>query len=297
MLSAEMKSDISLVNLAIKEYIDGQGAGCDPLLSGLVSAEEYSLMAGGKRIRPLLALWFSRLFGGDDRAVMPSAIALEMIHTASLIHDDLPCIDNDELRRGKPTSHVVFGESTALLAADGLFMDAFSVISENRLLPTDRRIASVRALARATGTRGLVGGEYVDILGEKRRLELEQLKLMHSMKTGALIVAAAELGAIAAGVTESDERMRDVRTYAAGIGLAFQIIDDVLDVSGSAEELGKNPGSDLRDGKSTYVSFYSCDEARRIAADLTADAISAIGKYPGADSLVALANYLTERNI
>ena len=297
MFSQEMRSDISAVNAAIGEYISSLGRECDGLLSGLISAEEYSLSAGGKRIRPLIALWTSRLFGGDDRAVMPSAVAIEMIHTASLIHDDLPCIDDDELRRGKPTSHIVFGESTALLAADGLFMDAFSVISENGLLPIDCRLASVRALARATGTRGLVGGEYIDILGESKRLGLDQLRLMDSMKTGALIVAAAELGAIAAGVGENEERMRDLRTYATNIGLAFQIIDDILDVSGSAAELGKNPGSDLRDGKSTYISFYSCDEARRVAKELTDAAIAAIAKYRGADNLVALAKYLTERKL
>ena len=297
MFSQEMRSDISAVNAAICEYISSLGRECDGLLSGLISAEEYSLSAGGKRIRPLIALWTSRLFGGDDRAVMPSAVAIEMIHTASLIHDDLPCIDDDELRRGKPTSHIVFGESTALLAADGLFMDAFSVISENGLLPIDCRLASVRALARATGTRGLVGGEYIDILGESKRLGLDQLRLMDSMKTGALIVAAAELGAIAAGVGENEERMRDLRTYATNIGLAFQIIDDILDVSGSAAELGKNPGSDLRDGKSTYISFYSCDEARRVAKELTDAAIAAIAKYRGADNLVALAKYLTERKL
>lgn len=297
MFSQEMRSDISAVNAAIGEYISSLGRECDGLLSGLISAEEYSLSAGGKRIRPLIALWTSRLFGGDDRAVMPSAVAIEMIHTASLIHDDLPCIDDDELRRGKPTSHIVFGESTALLAADGLFMDAFSVISENGLLPIDCRLASVRALARATGTRGLVGGEYIDILGESKRLGLDQLRLMDSMKTGALIVAAAELGAIAAGVGENEERMRDLRTYATNIGLAFQIIDDILDVSGSAAELGKNPGSDLRDGKSTYISFYSCDEARRVAKELTDAAIAAIAKYRGADKLVALAKYLTERKL
>ena len=297
MFSQEMRSDISAVNAAIGEYISSLGRECDGLLSGLISAEEYSLSAGGKRIRPLIALWTSRLFGGDDRAVMPSAVAIEMIHTASLIHDDLPCIDDDELRRGKPTSHIVFGESTALLAADGLFMDAFSVISENGLLPIDCRLASVRALARATGTRGLVGGEYIDILGESKRLGLDQLRLMDSMKTGALIVAAAELGAIAAGVGENEERMRDLRTYATNIGLAFQIIDDILDVSGSAAELGKNPGSDLRDGKSTYISFYSCDEARRVAKELTDAAIAAIAKYRGADKFVALAKYLTERKL
>ena len=294
-ISELMARDVSLVNSAIADHLARLGAGESELLRGLIDAEGYSLTAGGKRIRPLLTLWFSRLFGGEDAAAIPSAIALEMIHTASLIHDDLPCIDNDDLRRGRPTNHKKFGESTALLAADGLLMDAYSVIAGNALLTPERRVASVAALARATGTRGLVGGEYIDVLGEERTLSLEELRCMDSMKTGALIIAAAELGAIAAGVDPCEEKMKRVHTYAANIGLAFQIVDDLLDVLGSAEELGKNPGSDERADKSTYLKFYTTTEAAELAARLTDEAVAAIAEYEGSEPLVALARYLTER--
>ena len=194
-LKLAIEEDVKKINKAIDAHVSSLGTNAATV--GLVEAQKYSLTAGGKRIRPLIALWFSRLFGGSGDCAMSLAVALEMIHTASLIHDDLPCIDNDDLRRGMPTSHKVFGESGALLAADALFMDAFSVISEDERIPESARLWAVRVLSRATGTLGLVGGEYIDIEGEGRSLTLSELEIMDKMKTSALIVAAAELGAIA----------------------------------------------------------------------------------------------------
>jgi len=287
-----MKLDAELVNSSLKElYSDNN----DNELLKIIEAMEYSLMAGGKRIRPIIALAFCRLFGGRDEWVLPYGCALEMVHTASLIHDDLPCIDDDELRRGRPTNHVVFGESTALLAGDGLLMDAYGVIAANKHVPAEFNIQAIKVLSDCTGTHGLVGGEFIDVMGETTPLGLESLKKMDAYKTGALIKASALLGCLAAGVSLDDPRLSDVNIYAENIGLAFQIVDDVLDVIGSAEELGKNPGADEKDKKSTYLSFYSVDDAIKYAKELTRDAVSAISKYENSEFLQELAIYLTDR--
>lgn len=287
-----MKNDAELVNSSLKKlYSDN----CDEELLKIIEAMEYSLMAGGKRIRPIIALSFCRLFGGRDEAALPYAMALEMVHTASLIHDDLPCIDNDDLRRGRPTNHVVFGESTALLAGDGLLMDAYGVIAENKLVSAEINIQAIKVLSDCTGTHGLVGGEFIDAMGETLPLGLGSLKKMDEYKTGALIKASALLGCLAAGVSLSDERIKDVNLYAENIGLAFQIVDDVLDVIGSAEELGKNPGADEKEKKSTYLSFYTVDEAVKYAKELTRDAVNALSKYENSEFLRELAIYLTDR--
>jgi geranylgeranyl diphosphate synthase type II len=291
-LIAQMKKDAQAINeLLEKLYNENR----DEELSGIIESMSYSLMAGGKRIRPIIALAFCRLFGGKDEAVLPYALALEMVHTASLIHDDLPCIDDDELRRGRPTNHVVFGESTALLAGDGLLMDAYGLIAKNNLVSAEINVQAIQVLSDCTGTHGLVGGEYIDVMGEEEPLSLESLKKMDAYKTGALIKASAYLGTLAAGVSLSDERVKDVRVYAENIGLAFQIVDDVLDVIGSAEELGKNPGADAKEKKSTYISFYSVDEATKYAKELTRDAVNAISKYENCEFLRDLAIYLTDR--
>ena len=291
-LIQQMKLDAELVNSSLKElYSDNN----DNELLKIIEAMEYSLMAGGKRIRPIIALAFCRLFGGRDEWVLPYGCALEMVHTASLIHDDLPCIDDDELRRGRPTNHVVFGESTALLAGDGLLMDAYGVIAANKHVPAEFNIQAIKVLSDCTGTHGLVGGEFIDVMGETTPLGLESLKKMDAYKTGALIKASALLGCLAAGVSLDDPRLSDVNIYAENIGLAFQIVDDVLDVIGSAEELGKNPGADEKDKKSTYLSFYSVDDAIKYAKELTRDAVSAISKYENSEFLQELAIYLTDR--
>lgn len=287
----QIEADIKRINAALENINHDIPKAAD----GLIAAQKHSTLAGGKRIRPLLVLAFSRLFGGSDEAAMPFAVAVEMIHTASLIHDDLPSIDNDTLRRGLPTCHVKFGEATALLAADGLFMDAFGVMAKNPYTSPEKTLMAVRVLSDATGTGGLVGGEYIDVMGEGRALPLELMKLMHSCKTGALIKASARLGAIAAGVTLDDGRMKSVDLYAENIGLAFQIIDDVLDVTGTTESLGKNPGKDKTAEKSTYLNYYTPKEALDLARSLTDAAISEVIKYEGSEFLADLARDLSER--
>ena len=287
-----LAQDKILCEEKIKEYISGTYG----YLDGLIAAQRYSLLAGGKRIRPILVLEFCRLFGGVAEHALPYALAIEAVHTASLIHDDMPAIDNDDLRRGMPTNHKVYGEATALLAADGMFIDAFGIIASNTALSAEQNVAAVMVLSEATGSFGMVGGEYIDIMAEGVTVPKQTLDKMHALKTGALIRGACILGAIAAGVMPGDTRMDAVITYAECIGLAFQITDDVLDRIGTAERLGKNPGADDASGKTTFLSFMSVDEAREMAAQLTARAIDAVKDISGSDTLVALAIALSGRD-
>lgn len=262
----------------------------------LPQAQSYSLMAGGKRIRPVLTLAFCRLFGGDVEAALPYACALEMIHTYSLIHDDLPCMDDDDLRRGRPTSHKVYGEAIALQAGDALLTDAFALAAENPHLSGATNARAVAMLARAAGRYGMVGGQVLDLLCEKENPDFETLKHMHRLKTGALMRVAATLGALAAGVPEGDERMADAVRYAEGIGMVFQIVDDILDVTGTAEELGKLPGSDVAQEKTTFLSFLSIEEARDYAERLNVSACKVLQKYENNEFLIRLAEYLLGRS-
>lgn len=287
-----MKEDAALVTKALDKFYEERR---EEELKILIDAEKYSLMAGGKRIRPIILFAVCRMLGGRDEAALPYAMAVEMIHTASLIHDDLPSIDNDELRRGKPTCHVAFGEANALLAGDGLLMDAFGVAAENPHVSAEAAREAIKRISHATGSFGLVGGEFIDVYGEGRGFDLKTLRKMDAYKTGALIRLTAELGAIAAGVKPDGDEMADVIKYAENIGVAFQIVDDMLDVTASAEELGKTPGKDAAANKTTFLSFYSLDEASKIAKELTRTAIAVISKYDGSDFLIELAEYLTER--
>ncbi len=286
-----MHKDATLTEAALREYYDE-----DEDLKNLLNAERYSLFAGGKRIRPMLTLSFCRLFGGDDAAALPFACAVEMIHTYSLIHDDLPCMDDDDLRRGKPTNHKVFGEATALLAGDALLTGAFEVAASNTEAGPEISAKAVAYLANCAGRYGMIGGQIMDLEGEQRKLTLDELLKLHSLKTGALISAAAVLGALAAGITFTDKVMEDVVAYAENIGLAFQIVDDVLDATGDSAILGKNTGVDAEHQKSTFLSFYSVEEARFYADRLTQNAIDAIRNYPDSDALCSLARWLVNRN-
>ena len=261
----------------------------------LLDSERYSLFAGGKRIRPALTLEFCRMFGGDDAAALPFACAVEMIHTYSLIHDDLPCMDDDEMRRGKPTNHKVYGESTALLAGDSLLTGAFEVAASNSEAGSDVSAKAVAYLASCAGRYGMVGGQIMDLEGEQKKLSLDQLLKLHSLKTGALISAAAVMGALAAGIELTDPRMEDVVTFAENIGLAFQIVDDILDQTGNAEELGKNVGVDAEHQKNTFLSFFTVEEAQFYADRLTREAIDAIRKYRESETLCAIAEWLATR--
>ncbi len=281
----------TLTENALKEYYTE-----DADLATLLDSERYSLFAGGKRIRPTLTLEFCRLFGGRDEAALPFACAVEMIHTYSLIHDDLPCMDDDELRRGKPTNHKVFGESTALLAGDALLTGAFEAVASNTEVLPEIAVKAVAYLSGCAGRYGMVGGQIMDLAGEGRKLTLDELVRLHSLKTGALISAAAVLGALAAGVPLTGTAMEKVVTYAENIGLAFQIVDDILDRTGDSATLGKNVGVDAAHEKSTFLSFYTLEEAQYYADRLTEEAVLALSDYPDADALVSLARWLTKRN-
>ena len=286
-----MHKDATLTEAALKQYYTE-----DADIQNLLNAEQYSLFAGGKRIRPLLTLGFCRLFGGSDEAALPFACAVEMIHTYSLIHDDLPCMDDDDLRRGKPTNHKVFGEATALLAGDALLTGAFEAAASNTAAGAEISAKAVAYLASCAGRYGMIGGQIMDLEGEKKKLSLDELLKLHSMKTGALISAACVLGALAAEVSFTDRAMEDVVTYAENIGLAFQIVDDVLDKTGDVATLGKNTGVDEERQKSTFLSFYSVEEADFYAAQLTQRAVDAIRRYPDSDALRSLAEWLVKRN-
>ena len=285
-----MNRDATMTEDALRKYYTE-----DEDIRVLLDAERYSLFAGGKRIRPLLTLEFCRMFGGDDAAALPFACAVEMIHTYSLIHDDLPCMDDDEMRRGKPTNHKVFGESTALLAGDSLLTGAFEAAASNTEVGAEVAAKAVAYLASCAGRYGMVGGQIMDLEGEKKKLTLDQLLKLHSLKTGALISAASVLGALAAGVDLTDPRMEDVVTYAENIGLAFQIVDDILDRTGDSAELGKNVGVDTEHEKNTFLSFFTVEEAQFYADRLTREAINAIRKYRDSDALCTLAEWLAPR--
>lgn len=285
-----MHRDATMTEDALRKYYTE-----DEDLKSLLDSERYSLFAGGKRIRPMLTLEFCRMFGGEDIAALPFACAVEMIHTYSLIHDDLPCMDNDDMRRGKPTNHKVFGETIALLAGDSLLTGAFEAAASNRAVSAETAMKAVAYLSGCAGRYGMVGGQIMDLEGEHKKLTLDELLKLHSLKTGALISAAAVMGALAAGVDLTDPCMADVVTYAENIGLAFQIVDDILDATGDSQELGKNVGVDAERNKNTFLSFYSVEEAQYYANRLTEEAVAAIKKYPDSEILVAVAEWLATR--
>ncbi len=263
----------------------------------LVEAMRYSLLAGGKRLRPILVLAASELFGLDAADAMPCACAIEMIHTYSLIHDDLPCMDDDELRRGRPTCHVVYGEAMAVLAGDALLTQAFGLMAEQagvaRVGPA-RTARAALELAQAAGAAGMIGGQVEDLAWEGRQADEAQLRRIHSLKTGALFCAAVRMGGILAGAGEGD--LDRLGRYAAHFGLAFQIWDDVLDVVGDAALTGKGVGSDARQEKSTYVSLHGVDGARERAYAAVRQALGELEPF-GRDAWVlrALAESVVDR--
>jgi geranylgeranyl diphosphate synthase type II len=241
-------------------------------------AVRYSLFAGGKRIRPLLVLSACEAVGGDRGEALPLAMAVEMIHTYSLVHDDLPAMDNDDLRRGKPTSHKVYGEAIAILAGDALLTRAFHLLAEvgegSDRTRLDRRLRATALLGEACGTRGLIGGQVEDLASEGRTIDGAALERLHRAKTGALLSACVRGGGILGGAGPAEAAA--LGTYGESLGLAFQIVDDVLDATGSAEELGKTAGKDLTAGKATYVSVYGIARAREMAEELRVRALSAL---------------------
>jgi geranylgeranyl diphosphate synthase type II len=254
----------------------------------------YSLMSGGKRIRPVLALAVAETVGGDPRTILPAAAALELIHTYSLIHDDLPAMDNDDYRRGRLANHKVFGEGNAILAGDALLTYAFELLAEPLPVPAARQLRVIREVAVAAGYRGMVGGQAADLAGEGKKLALAEIEAIHRHKTGALLTVSARLGAILAGGTE--EEIEALTTYAKALGLAFQIKDDILDQEGESAVLGKPIGSDLRQDKATYPALMGLGGAKdylRQQIVQAQTALSALGKQ--VHFLFKLADFVEQR--
>ena len=288
-----METEFEIVRKRYQDAVEGYLNGCftqDLPQKQLFESMRYSLLAGGKRIRPILVLEFCRICGGDWEKALPFAAAIEMVHTYSLIHDDLPCMDNDDYRRGRLTNHKVFGEAQAVLAGDGLLTAAFDTAASADAEP-EKIVRIVRILANAAGEQGMVGGQVLDIDGECRKLSEAQVHTIHRLKTGALIRAACCMGVAAAGGSQS--QMAAARDYAEAIGLAFQIRDDMLDVLGDAKKLGKATGMDVN--KNTFVTFYGIEGCRaRIAAE-NEKALQALREFRDHEFLDELTERLASR--
>ena len=256
----------------------------------IIESMRYSLLAGGKRLRPIFVLDFCRMCGGDWKAAAPFAAALEMIHTYSLIHDDLPCMDNDDLRRGKPTNHKVYGEAIAVLAGDGLLTEAFSMVA-SAPFSAEVRIRAVQVLAQYAGALGMVGGQVLDIQSESRECTEQEVLNIQERKTGALIKAACVLGVLAGG--GSEEQITWAEKFARHLGLAFQIRDDILDVIGTKEEMGKSVGTDA--GKNTFVNLHGLEICERMVKVQTAAAMDCLYFFENNSYMLSLAKSLTDR--
>lgn len=284
----QLTADVALIEKSLRDVFMGL-----PPRGDIYPAMEYSLLAGGKRLRPVLTLEVCRMCGGEAALALPLACAVEMIHTYSLIHDDLPAMDNDDLRRGKPTNHKVFGEAAAILAGDGLLTAAFGMIAGANDLTERQRLSAVRALSVAAGPQGMVGGQMLDMEGEDRALARSELEELQRLKTGALIDCAAHMGCIAA---QADEQItRAVEGYARRLGLAFQVRDDILDVTSTTESLGKPIGSDQQQGKTTFVTLLGLEECQRWVEQLSDEACACLDNIAGGAFLQELARRLVSR--
>lgn len=284
-----MNNDISLVESRLTELLPK----CSNCQDEVVEAMKYSLVNGGKRLRPVLCLEFAKACGGDRFDALDFACAVEYIHTYSLIHDDLPCMDDDDMRRGKPSCHKQFGEATALLAGDALLTNAFQIVAGAELDASKIALAC-GLLAQNAGVQGMVGGQVIDLKYESETPDLRQLLAVHRLKTGALISAACLLGCIAAGA--DDKKISAASAFAYDLGVAFQIKDDILDVTGSSEELGKPVGSDEENNKTTYVTLRGIENAQKDVEKLTSAAISRLSEFQNTEFLEALSLYLVNRN-
>lgn len=277
------------VDAKLSEYFKPSGLSYD----GLLESMHYSLTAGGKRIRPMLVLEFCRISGGNIENTLPVACAIEMLHTYSLIHDDLPCMDNDALRRGKPTNHIVYGECTATLAGDALQAEAFGTIARSQI-PAEARVTCVEILADAVGSDGMCAGQYLDMVGEHKLLSEDELNDINSRKTGSLLTAACRMGVAAAGGNKA--MLEAAAQYGACVGAAFQIRDDILDVISTSEELGKPVGSDAQEQKNTYMALLGEDKCMQMIEKLTDQAKNAIaGAFEDTKFLCELADSMVTR--
>ncbi len=287
-----IKETAEKVEARLNELLPGE----DTAPATIHKAMRYSIFAGGKRIRPLLCLEAAKACGASDDVALDAACALEALHTYTLIHDDLPCMDNDDLRRGRPTSHKVFGEGIAVLAGDALLTEVFAMLAR---VPANERYGAadyVAEMAYRTGSRHLVGGQVLDLEGEGRELGVEEIRAIHHGKTSALIIASVRLGGMAAGCTP--EQLEALTEYGRSLGLAFQIIDDILDVTSTPEVLGKSIGKDARVQKATYPALVGMENARAEARALTAAAHAALDVFSDRrrENLLAISNYLLKRD-
>lgn len=291
-MAEKLKEYARLTQEGLETYLPEQAGA----LKTIFQAARYSALAGGKRLRPALLMEFYALHGENAEKALPFACALEMVHTYSLIHDDLPCMDNDDLRRGKPTNHKMFGEATALLAGDSLLTRAFETMLCHcpTEIPAENALKAAGILAARAGMEGMIGGQVMDLDFETRRPEKEELSKMVHLKTGCLLMAACEMGCALAGAGE--EEMKKARLYGEKLGLAFQIQDDILDVTGSTEKLGKPVGSDAENHKNTFVSYYGLEECRRLVEENTRQAVEAVALLQGSDFLTELARSLQKRD-
>lgn len=292
-LKAYLEEKRALVEEALEQCLPKT----DSIYKPIVNAMRYSLFAGGKKLRPILCLTATETVGGDLKVALPAACALELIHTYSLIHDDLPAMDNDDLRRGKPASHKVFGDALAILAGDALLTEAFYLLTHPRLahsIPNSSLITIVHLIAEASGFRGMVGGQVMDLEATGKKTNAEELETMDRHKTGALIAASVESGAILGGGTK--DQIKALSKYGHHIGLAFQIVDDILDIEGTTIELGKQANVDQEKKKSTYPSIMGLNRAKELALNHTKQAINALEKFgKEAEPLRAIAYYIKDR--
>ena len=289
---SELKKRSDFIEEEIYSYLPAE----EGYQKTLFSAMNYSYKAGGKRLRPILIMESYRLCGGKGSDYLPYAAAIEMIHTYSLIHDDLPALDNDDLRRGKKTNHKVFGEAMAILAGDGLLNYAYEVILGHALTSSDHlsAIKACKVIADGAGIYGMVGGQVVDVESESRDIDLDRLNFIHLNKTAAIIVACMKAGAYLAGA--DDSKVEKLEAYGRNLGLAFQIADDILDIEGDEKLLGKHIGSDIENDKATYPHILGMERSKEISRDLIAQAKRNIGDFEGKDFLVGLADYVISRN-
>ena len=294
MIDALLNSYKGMVENRIEELFPEAKTG----YSEVSKAARYSLLSGGKRIRPAVMMEFCKLCGGKAEDALDFAVALEMIHTYSLIHDDLPCMDNDDMRRGKPSCHKAFGEDIALLAGDTLLTEAFFIAS-NANVSADKVLKAISFLSSNAGLHGMIGGQVLDLIFEKNEPDAMALSDMYMRKTSALLIAAASIGCIAAGA-DSEENLKSAAKYGYNLGLAFQIIDDILDVTADEKKLGKPVGSDEKNNKTTFVSIYGLEQAFAIAAQLSNAALDALDEISDnrekTEVLYELTNYLLDRN-
>lgn len=290
--NSSLKERASYIENILNEYMPKE----EGYQKSVIEAMNYSLSAGGKRLRPILTLEACKIVGGNEEDAIPFAVAIEMIHTYSLIHDDLPALDNDDLRRGRPTNHKVYGEAMGILAGDALLNYAFEIMLKGSLGKNnpEKYLSAVYEIARHAGIYGMIGGQVVDVESEDKKIGKDKLDYIHNNKTAAMIIGCMRAGAIVGGADQVE--LESVTNYAKNIGLSFQIVDDILDIVGDEEKLGKKVNSDIENNKSTYPSLLGLEKSRDIATELISDAQNSIETtFESADFLKGLADYIISR--